>query len=207
VVFSDVDLPFTTSIEYFLIDGTSLGKFFVEPGNGNQTFSFLGVAFDLPIVARAEIVLGNTALNQFGDFLVQDSAITDDFIYGEPLAAPAAACEANATTLCLNNGRFEVTVEFRTEPGGELKRGRVQREGLDSGAVWFFEPDNLEMLVKVLNACTINNHFWFYSAAATDVEILVTVVDTLRNVTKTYTKVLGPPAPAITDTQAFATCP
>ena len=206
VVFGDVDLPFTTSIEYFTIDGSSLGKFFVPEGSGNQTFSFLGVAFDLPIVARAEIVLGNTAINGFGELPGQDVVITDDFIYGEPLVVPPVGCEANPTTLCLTNGRFEVTVEFETSQG-QTGVGRVQREGLDSGAVWFFNANNLEMLIKVLNACTINDRFWVYLAAATDVGFTVTVVDTSANVTKTYTKDPGPPAPATTDSDAFDTCP
>jgi hypothetical protein len=207
VVFSDVDLDFTTSIEYFAIDGTSLGKFFVPAATGNQTFSFFGVAFELPLVARAEIVLGNIQLNQFGELpLVQDVVITDDFVYGEPIAAPAVDCVANATTLCLNNGRFELQVAFATTAGGEQKLARVQRLGADSGALWFFSANNNEMLVKVLDACAINERFWFYAAAATDVEFEITVTDTEADVTKVYSKEFGPPAPAITDTDAFDTC-
>jgi hypothetical protein len=208
VVFSDVDLSFTTSIEYFALDGTSLGKFFVPAANGNQTFSFFGADFELPLVARAEIVLGNAQLNQFGEiFGLQDVVVTDDFIFGEPVPAPAVTCLGDATTLCFNNGRFEVTVEFATAAGGERKPARVLRLGADSGALWFFSPNNNEMLVKVLNACSINSRFWVYAAAATDVEFVITVTDTDENVTKTYTNPFGTRAAAITDTDAFATCP
>ena len=31
---------------------------------------------------------------------------------------------------------------------------------------WFFESSNPEAVVKVLNACSINNHFWVFGAAA-----------------------------------------
>jgi hypothetical protein len=208
VVFSDVDFDFTTSIEYFTIDGTSLGKFFAPAANGNQTFSFLGVSFDLPIVARAEIVLGNTPLNQFGELPGQDAVITDDFVFGEAFTPhPEVDCVADANTLCLNNGRFRLQVAFTTEAGGEQRLARVQREGTDSGAVWFFDPNNLELLVKVLDACGVNDRFWFYAAAATDLGLEITVTDLEEDETKTYTKEPGPPAPAITDSDAFDTCP
>jgi hypothetical protein len=207
VVFSDVDIPFTTSIEYFAIDGSSLGKFFVPSANGNRTFSFLGVDFEEPLVARAEIVLGNAPLNPFGELPpVVDTVITDDFIYGDPVAAEVSECVSDATTLCLLGGRFEVTVAFATTAGGEKKLGRVQRLAEDSGAVWFFSANNLEMLVKVLDGCAINDRFWFYAAAATDVELEITVRDTETGQESIHTKELGPPAPAITDTDAFATC-
>lgn len=205
VVFSDVDLPFTTAIEYFTLDGTSLGKYFVPAAEGNQTFSFLGVSFEDPIVHRAEITLGTIALGAHGEPAGHDVVITDDFIYGEPVVADEG-CQADATTLCLNNGRFELQVEFATSPGGPRSLGRTQRLGADSGAVWFFNAKNLEMLVKVLDACTLNDRFWFFSAAATNVEFEVFVTDTATGQTKTYFKPHGPAAPAINDTDAFATC-
>lgn len=208
VVFLDVDQAFTTSIEYFAIDGSSLGKFFVPSANGNRTFSFLGVDFEEPLVARAEIVLGSVPLNLFGELPpVADSVITDDFIYGDPIAAEVSECVSDATTLCLIDGRFKVTVDFATSPGGAQQPGRVQRLAADSGAVWFFSANNLEMLVKVLDACSINDRFWFYSAAATDVELEITVRDTETGQEAIYTTEHGSPAPTITDSDAFDTCP
>jgi hypothetical protein len=205
VVFSDVDLAFTTAIEYFTLDGTSLGKFFVPASDGNQSFSFLGVAFEDAVVHRAEITLGTVALGSHGEPAGHDAVVTDDFIFGEPEAA-AEGCQADATTLCLNQGRFELRVAFATSAGGPRSQGRAIRLGADSGAFWFFNANNLEMLVKVLDACALNDRFWFFSAAATNVELEVTVTDTLTDTTEVYTKAFGPPAPAITDTDAFATC-
>ena len=63
------------------------------------------------------------------------------------------------------------------------------------------------MLVKVLNACGLNQHYWVFSAATTNVEYTLTVTDTQTGDKKTYFNPLGTAAPAVTDTSAFATCP
>ena len=46
VVFSDVDLANTTSVQFFDTSNNSLGTFFAPAGSGNETFSFLGVQFN-----------------------------------------------------------------------------------------------------------------------------------------------------------------
>jgi hypothetical protein len=204
-IFADVDLPFTTSIEYFTLDGSSLGKFFVPALEGSETFSFLGVTFDAPLVHRVEIVLGTIGPGFYGEPAGHDVVVVDDMLYGEPIAAPPG-CQGDAFTLCLNEGRFQLRVEFATAAGGARNLGRVQRLAADSGALWFFSGNNFEMLVKVLDACALNDRFWVFAAAATHVELEIQVIDTRANQTKTYFKPFGPPAPAITDTNALATC-
>ncbi len=85
-VFTDVDAPDTTSIEYFDSANQSLGTFFAPNAVGDQTLSFLGVAFDSAVISRVRITNGNQALlaqQGGGDFVVMD-----DFIYGEPVPVP-----------------------------------------------------------------------------------------------------------------------
>ena len=77
----------------------------------------------------------------------------------------------------------------------------------DSGVIWFFSPSNFEVMIKVLDACTLNNRYWVFYAAVTSVEFEITVTDTFTGATKTYTNELGVSAPAVTDTSAFQTCP
>jgi hypothetical protein len=67
--------------------------------------------------------------------------------------------------------------------------------------------ENIEMITKVLDACGLNQRYWLFAAATTDVEYTITVTDSKTNTTKTYFHAVGSPAPAITDTGAFATCP
>ncbi|MEE8526550.1 MAG: hypothetical protein V3T72_21655, partial [Thermoanaerobaculia bacterium] len=62
--------------------------------------------------------------------------------------------------------------------------------------------------VKMVDACNSQfNSFWVFAAATTNVEYTLTVTDSDTGVVKTYFNPLGNAAPAITDTEAFATCP
>jgi hypothetical protein len=76
----------------------------------------------------------------------------------------------------------------------------------DSGLLWFYGPDNWEILVKVLNGCQQNNRFWVFGAAATTLQYTLTVTDTQTGAVRSYFNPLGQSSPAITDTNAFATC-
>ncbi len=128
----------------------------------------------------------------------------------DPNAAPFAcpSCTPGPTTLCLNNDRFEVEVAWDT--GSATGLGQVVAGGTDdSSNLWFFSPNNWEMLIKVLDGCAINDKFWVFFAATTDVGFTVTVTDTGSDgrPIKRYVNPLGQPANAVTDTSAFATCP
>lgn len=121
---------------------------------------------------------------------------------------PGAAgdCVPSDTVLCLQNRRFQVEVS-RTGAEGPGPGKVVPVSNRDSGIFYFFTDDNWEMLLKVLDGCSITNHFWFFAASATSVEWTITVTDTQEGVSKQYTHAAGTPSPAITDTAAFATCP
>ena len=88
-VFTDVDLASTTSIQYFDINGASLGTFFVSAFPGNETFSFLGVSFtEGAIVSRVRITSGNAAFGAgVNETALIDLVAMDDFLYGEPKRA------------------------------------------------------------------------------------------------------------------------
>ncbi|HYU80412.1 MAG TPA: PEP-CTERM sorting domain-containing protein [Vicinamibacterales bacterium] len=109
-IFSDVDKANTTSIEFFNAANASLGIFFVPQLIGSETFSFLGRAFDSPVVSRVRIVNGNIALgagvtDQNGD--LRDVVVMDDFLYAEPVAAPEPA------TLALTGLGLLAVVRYR----------------------------------------------------------------------------------------------
>lgn len=91
IVFTDVDNAGTTIVQYFDAAGNSLFGGAVSPTfpATNGGFSFLG-AFDneAPSIGRVRITFGNTAVgaNETGS---TDIVVADDFIYAEPIAAPA----------------------------------------------------------------------------------------------------------------------
>lgn len=119
-------------------------------------------------------------------------------------------CLADADTLCLNGDRFRVEVEWQDFQGVGGDAQVVQLgagSSPDSGLFWFFDPNNWEMLIKVLDGCAINGHFWVFSAATTDVAYTLRVTDTESGEARQYVNPLGVAAAATTDTSAFATCP
>ncbi len=116
-------------------------------------------------------------------------------------------CEPSATIVCLQNGRFRVRVDWRN-PQNQRGDGSLVTGGTDDSALfWFFEEDNWEFLVKVLDACFIADRYWVFAAATTDVEYTLRVTDTETGVTRFYENPLGVSSDAITDTNAFASCP
>jgi lysyl endopeptidase len=116
-------------------------------------------------------------------------------------------CVRNDTTACLADGRFQVRVRWNDGRGGTGYGKRKEIGSNSSVLFWFFSADNVELLVKVLNACGINQRFWVYGAASTDVEYTLEIIDRQAgDVVKTYFNQLGVASPAITDSQAFATC-
>ena len=112
-------------------------------------------------------------------------------------------CRTDDTGLCLQNRRFRVTGTWRTEAGTNGLARPVVGEAEDSGLLWFFSPANWEVQVKILDGCAINGHYWVYLAASTDVELTLTVTDLMTDRTETYGNVLGEPARARGDVEAF----
>ena len=87
IVFSDVDLPNSTSLEFFENE-KSLGKFFVPPHTTTSSFSFLGVYFPgneritkVQVSHDGILADGQKDISAGGQ---HDLVIFDDFIYGEP---------------------------------------------------------------------------------------------------------------------------
>ena len=89
------------------------------------------------------------------------------------LAAPA--CATSGPAVCLADGRFQVEVDWRTSTGSG--RGTLVRRSDKSATVWFFEPSNVELIVKVLDGQALNNAYWVFSSALSDVEYWIKVTD------------------------------
>ncbi len=87
-------------------------------------------------------------------------------------------CSPNAA--CLQHDWFEVGVRFhdpRTATWKDAGYSPVD-VGHESVLVHFFSATNLEMLVKVLDGQSLNNRFWVFAAAATDLGFQLKVRDT-----------------------------
>jgi hypothetical protein len=113
----------------------------------------------------------------------------------------AAACTPGATALCLSGGRFRVEAAWKDFQGNT---GVGQAVGLtgDTGYFWFFSNTNVEAVIKVLDARPINNHFWVFYGALSNVEYTLTVTDTVTGIVHTYRNPSGLFA-SVGDTLAF----
>ena len=117
---------------------------------------------------------------------------------------PAGTCEPDAHTLCLQDSRYAVAVDWwQTE--GERQRADVVHEGSnDSGLFRFFGEENWEVLVKILDGCSINEHVWVYAASSTNLGFSIQVEDTVTSETREYRNETGVPAAAVADAEAFS---
>ena len=91
----------------------------------------------------------------------------------------------STTMLCLYDSRFAVTASFRTV-NGETGSGVAIPLTSDTGYFWFFDPTNLEEVVKVLNGCSLGGHSWVFAAGLTNVEVTTVVRDTVTGATRNY---------------------
>jgi PKD repeat protein len=115
-------------------------------------------------------------------------------------------CVVDGATLCLSNGRFRVTARWE-KPDGTSGAGNGVTLTSDSGYFWFFDPSNIEMVTKVLNACSINGNYWVFGAGLTNVKVTLDVLDTSNGVSEQYVNPLNTAFQPIQDTAAFGTCP
>jgi len=133
------------------------------------------------------------------------------FLARHSYPAPPAQCSPGSPgspapgTLCLLGGRFRAEVAWH-DSAGVSGSGRVAQAAEASGLFWFFAPDNWELLVKLVDGCAVNGHFWVFSAATTDVGYELTITDTRTGGTKRFPNAPGTTAAAVTDTTAFE-CP
>jgi hypothetical protein len=116
-----------------------------------------------------------------------------------------ASCATEGGTLCLG-GRFRATARWTT-PQGTSGAGQAVSLTSETGYFWFFDPANVEVVVKALDACADFDRFWVFAAGLTNVEVELTVEDTQSGQLKTYRNPQGRPFQPILDTGAFDTCP
>jgi hypothetical protein len=108
--------------------------------------------------------------------------------------------------LRLAGNRFQVVASWQTA-GGLAGAGHAIPLTPNTGAFWFFAPENTELLVKVLDACGPFGRFWVFSAGLTNVAVTVTVTDFSTGKVHTYANGQGQAFLPIQDTDAFADCP
>ena len=99
-------------------------------------------------------------------------------------------CAPSSTRLCLADGRFAIEVDWR-DFNGRSGAGYARKLTGDTGSFWFLSADNPELVVKVLDGVGSNGHFWVFAGALGNLELDLTVSDTLTGERRTYSSSLG----------------
>lgn len=124
-----------------------------------------------------------------------------------PPAQPGI-CEPTGPSVCLNEDRFRVEVTF--VQGGATDPAKLIKSQDDTGYFWFFDQDNYDLIIKILNGCSVNNHYWVFigGPAGTDgdTDADVTIEDTNSTDEATY-EYRPTNQPYLIDPKAFDTCP
>ena len=130
-------------------------------------------------------------------------AVTGNYSLSLVCAQPPGPCVSNATTLCLNNGRFKVQAIF-SAPSLGITNAPAQAVPLtsDTGYFWFFSASNVELVLKAVDGRAFNGFFWVFYGALSDVEYHITVTDTTTGAVKPYSNTAGHLA-SVADTAAF----
>ncbi len=124
---------------------------------------------------------------------------------GATTLAEVAECVADADTVCLNQGRFRVELEW--ESADDFGAGAAVPLTNDTGYSWFFNEDNVEVVVKVLDGCAFNQRYWVFAGGLTDVKAVMKVIDSQTGVAATYYNPPGTAFQPVQDQETFAVCP
>lgn len=140
-------------------------------------------------------------------FTSANEDVITEWMAFEPPQGPDPGLDPEPLTIGGKGGaQFDVTVTWR-DANGNQGVGHPWALTPDTGYFDFFDPDNVELVVKVLDACSFNDRFWVFAGGLTNVEVEIVVTDRLSGVERVYRNPLGESFLPIQDTDAFATCP
>jgi hypothetical protein len=120
--------------------------------------------------------------------------------------AQTFTCPTNDLVVCFLGNRFQVTAQF-TVTNGQPGGAHMVKLTDDSGYMWFFSADNVEVVMKVLDACPLNSEYWFFAGGLTNVDVVITVTDSATLKSKQYHNPQGMAFQPIQDASALAVCP
>ena len=92
---------------------------------------------------------------------------------------------------CVDGGRFQLSLTYSDPRRGLAGTARGVPLTDDSGYFWFFDSDNVEVVVKVLDGRATNGHYWVFYGGLTDVGFTLSVTDTATATTKRFEHAAG----------------
>ncbi len=170
------------------------------------TCAFTVKAANAQAAGAAAVVIANNQGNALIQMTGDDPSITIPVVsVGQSVGSEirAAAC-VDTNAVLLRNDQFQVSTDWND--GTTMTAAGPVKLTEDTAYFWFFNPDNVEVVVKVLDACAINNHFWVFASGLTNVGVELTITDLHSGQINNYGNTLNQDFVLIKDTEAFD-CP
>ncbi len=119
-----------------------------------------------------------------------------------PAPGEMTDCEPGETAAVLSGG-YEVRMCFEMPSGARVDASNYHLESTASGLLYFFDRDNVEVLVKVLDGCAINGHRWVFAAPVTDLAFNLEITEQATGRAFTHRNPRGMTAATAGDAAAF----
>lgn len=103
------------------------------------------------------------------------------FKTGSSVTAPGPAPLAVSAA-----GRFQVRVYWNAVRQGTSGPGHAVPLTSDTGYFWFFSPNNIELVIKVVDGRPVNGKFWVFYGALSNVAYIIEVVDSMTGAIQGY---------------------
>ena len=148
-------------------------------------------------------VIGLPGEHEASDGLRQAAPYVAAYKRSKQREEPRYPCAETEDSDCMADGRFTVRASYRHPGAAGSERARIRDVYLGDTATlfYFFSADNPELLVKVLDGCALNGHYWVFGSAATDREYEVTIADAVGGGSRSYVRDASDPL--ISDIEAF----
>jgi hypothetical protein len=177
----------TAGQDYTAVGGT------LEWANGDTA----NKSFHVPILDDVANDPGET----FSVSLSQPTGVT----VGSPAAATVTILDNENMPPCVDGefqvcllGRFLATIHWVRPNNQGQGEGRVTRLTDSSASFEFFEPGNVEVVLKMKDACALPagnplRNFWPFVAGLTNVRVELTIIDTASGAMRRFYNALGQP--------------
>jgi len=213
---TDCKLNDGTAVDYYIFEGTNKEAItatltssafapiisLLDPNGHTKTANFA----PSPGTAQIQFSLDSTGTWTLSANNNATSFQSGPYTISLTCGTSAPGCLPNDTTLCVAGGRFSVQATFDAG-GGNAGNAHAVALTTDTGYLWFFSDTNVEVVVKVLDGCSLNSQWWVFAGGLTNVAVTLTVTDTKTGTVKTYHNPASTTFQPIQDTSAFATCP
>lgn len=192
----------TNGVQYFTIN--------VPPGTFNLDIATSGGTGNVDLLVRRGLLptlavndaasKGRTNSERIDIASPQGGAFKVALYAAEPYSSvtlvvtltPGGACAAGPADFCLLNNRFQVEVNWINQHSGNATGIGTPLPGTNqTGYFWFFNPENTELVVKMVDGRSFNGHFWFFYGGLSDVDYTIRVTDTQTGAQRTYHKRAG----------------